>query len=191
MPYALWANICISHKQTPGVSFGSPEWSMRIEMADLGGDFHGIVEARLSEQIILSKQSIVVPGGRCVSLVSVDAVIGFSEFVVKIDESYTPGTCEFDVIMNHEQEHIRANLSVMQNMSEEWRRALELASNSVMPIFVPAAQSPDHADEVFIRAIQSHPSIVLVRQRTESEKDFRNRQVDMRDDHRRLRACRD
>jgi len=186
------ANVCAVHRQIPGVTFTSPEWSMRVESADLGGDAHGIVDARLSEQIMLSVRRVTVRGGDCFILTGVDASIGFTEFIVKIDQSYTSGTCEFDVIMNHEQEHIRANLSVMHGMAEEWRRALELSSNSVIPVFVPTGRTNDHVSDVFMRTIQSHPSIVLIRQKTESEKEFRNRQVDLRTgyDEALLRACR-
>ena len=190
MPYAFVANatVCTKHKQDPVVNFSSPEWRKTIQSTDLKGSAHGQVFANLSEKHMLSMEIVPVVGGACVVLLGVDSSFGFTEFIVQMDKKYKIKTCEYDVIMNHEDQHILANLSVMDDLAGDMKNAIQVATKSIIPIFIKDGDI-DRAAHQIERTIQTHPMVVLAKQKIAAEQELRNRQIDRRDDSAALRNC--
>ena len=198
MPYVLClvcampanASDCIQFKKTPTVNISAPIWNKSVVQPLAPMDLlHGVVIATFSEEYSLTIEANPVSGGYCVVLSAVDANVGYTEFLVKIDSRNRPGSCAYDAILAHEQMHISAHLSVLDDSGQDIMRSVAAAANSIMPIFVPAGDGFDRALDLMQRGMQAHPDIVLMKRKINAENEIRNRRIDMQDDGRAVRAC--
>jgi len=184
------ASNCIQHKRTPVVSVAVPSSEKSVvqppEPMDL---FHGKVIATFSEEYSLLVEADPVEGGYCVVLAGVDATIGYNDFQVQIDSRHRPGSCAFDVILEHENLHIVAHLSVLSDLADDIKQSITAAADSIMPIFVGSGDGFDGALDLMQQRLHSHPDIVLMKQKIDAENTIRNKRIDMQNDDRRVRVC--
>lgn len=75
-------------------------------------------------------------GGYCVALAEAEVTVGFSALRVYISSNYAEGSCEFDAIMAHEQEHVQANREVIEDYKARFRALLRLMRRGKKVIFV-------------------------------------------------------
>jgi len=187
LSFPLSANDCLSYKVFPRIEVMVPEWTKSIvqppETMDL---LHGNVAATFMEEYGLSAEGNPVKGGYCVVLTGVEASIGYTDFKIQIDRRHHPGSCGYNVTLDHEYQHIAAHLSVIEDLEQDIRRSIEAAAISIMPIFVPHDEDMSAALDQIERDLQSHPDIMLTRQQISAEQEIRNRRVDERDDGRRI-----
>ena len=105
---------CLDYKLTPKINITSPDWSKSVVQPLKKMDvLHGNVIATLVDNFEITGDITSIEDGFCVALKNVDATIGYSDFLVQIDISHKPNTCSYNAILQHEDEHIRAYLSVI------------------------------------------------------------------------------
>ncbi|MCL1785909.1 MAG: hypothetical protein FWG39_02035 [Alphaproteobacteria bacterium] len=186
----LAANDCVQYKKNPNVAVRFPEWEKSVVRPLAPMDLlHGNVVATFAEEYSLVVEADPVPGGFCVVLSGVDASVGYTDFLVQIDSRHAPASCAYNVILEHEDLHIAAHLSVMDDFAGDIKRAVAAAANSVMPIFVSEGDGFDDALDIMQMGLYSHPDIVLMKQKIDAENAMRNKQIDMRADDRRVKKC--
>jgi hypothetical protein len=187
---AAFANNCVQFKKVPNITVAIPEWEKSVVQPRTPMDlFHGKVIATFSEEYSLLVEADPTEGGYCVILAGVEASIGYTEFLVQIDSRHRPESCAYNVILEHEKLHIAAHLSVLDDFAGDIKQSIAAAANSVMPIFVPDGAGFDSALDRMQQRLHSHPDIVLMKQKIDAESSIRNRQIDIRDDGRRVREC--
>lgn len=181
---------CVKYKQIPSVNISNPVHESRfIQPDEQMNKLHGNVLATLVQEFDLIVDIIIHDGGYCVVLKKVDADIGYNNFLVKIDKSHQKGSCTYNAIFNHEKKHIDAYLSVINDMRTDIKDSVFNASNSVMPIFVDSREKIDSVIEDMNYKIQSHPDVVLIKQKINAAQEIRNKRIDQNEDNTELSIC--
>ena len=184
------ANECLSYKITPNITVSAPDWSKEVVQPLKPMDLlHGNVVATLVDNYDITADITSIEDGFCIALKTVDATIGYADFTVQIDMRHTPQSCTYNAILSHEDEHIRAYLSIMDDFSVDVYKSLFSAANSVMPIFVRNSDEMDRAVDILNETLQSHPDLILIKQQISAAEEIRNKGVDEREHGQALKQC--
>ena len=186
-----WAgDDCLAYKLTPRVDLETPMWSKEVVQPLRQMDLlHGNVVATMVDNYDIVADITNIEDGYCVTLKSVYAVVGYSDFLVQIDIRHMPDTCTYNAILAHEDEHIRAYLSVMDDFKKELQDSIYSAADSITPIFVRNASDIGAAITELNAELQAHPDLILVKQKIKAAEEIRNKRVDQHDTGATLRAC--
>ena len=156
---------CVEYKKIPGVFINVPDWSKTIVQPRQPMDlWHGNVIATLIDNYQLNANVIKVDGGFCVGLKSVNAVVGYNDFVVQIDMRHVPDSCEYNAVLAHEDKHIKTYLSVIDDFKGDLQKSIYSAAQSIMPQFVRSRDDVDKVIELMNGQLQAHPDLVLIKQ---------------------------
>lgn len=187
----VWAgDDCLPYKLTPRIDLKNPTWSKEVVQPLRHMDLlHGNVVATMVDNYDIVADITNIEDGYCVALKSVYAVVGYSNFLVQIDIRHQPNTCSYNAILSHEDEHIRAYLSVMDDFKKELQDSIYSAADSITPIFVRSASDIDAAITELNAELQAHPDLILVKQKIKAAEEIRNKRVDQHDTGKTLRAC--
>lgn len=90
-------------------------------------------------------------GGYCVALVEAKVTVGYSDLRVYISSDYAEGSCEFDAILAHEQEHVQANRGVLDDYEAKSRSLLGLMRRGKKVIFVHRKAAARSAYLLYLR----------------------------------------
>lgn len=181
---------CLAYKTRPRITVAAPAWTKQVVQPLRQMDLlHGDVIATLSDNYDITGDVTGIEDGFCVSLKSVAATVGYSDFLVQIDIRNAPDTCRYDAILAHEDEHIRAYLSIIDDFQTELHDAVYSAADAVMPVFVRTEAEIDGAMDRLNENLQSHPDLVLVKQKIRAAEEIRNKRIDDNDDGTRLNQC--
>ncbi len=185
-----WATDCLQFKKIPGVYINTPDWSKTVVQPRAPMDlWHGNVIATFVDNYQIDADVNPVNGGFCIGINSVNAVVGYSDFNVQIDIRHVPGTCEYNAVLAHEDKHIKTYLSVMDDFRGDLQRALYTAADSVMPVFVETRDMADEAIDAINEKFQSHPELILIKQKINAAQEIRNKQVDKDENGADLKGC--
>lgn len=181
---------CLDYKITPIISINQPLWEENIiqplEHTDV---LHGDVIATLVSNFEITGDITSIEDGFCVALKNIDATIGYSDFMVQIDIHYKKDTCEYNAILQHEDEHIRAYLSVIEDNQDLFKKSIQSAAESITPIFVKNEQDIESAIDTLNDKLQNHPDIILLKQRIKADEEIRNKYIDLNDTGNTLKNC--
>ena len=184
------ANECVSYKITPKITVSAPMWTKEVvqplEPMDL---WHGNVIATMVDNYEIVADITSIEDGFCVGIKQVDAEIGYSNFLVQVDIRHQPNTCSYDAVLSHEDQHIREYLSVIEDYNLDLHSALYSAADSVMPVFVYYADDIDNAIEKLNNKIQSHPEMILIKQKIKADEEIRSKRIDKKDNGVALKKC--
>lgn len=187
---SAFANECVSYKITPKITVSAPMWTKEVvqplEPMDL---WHGNVIATMVDNYDIVADITSIEDGFCVGIKQVDAEIGYSNFLVQVDIRHQPNTCSYDAVLMHEDQHIRAYLSVIDDYKVGLHNALYSAADSVMPVFVYNAEDIDKVIEKLNDKIQSHPEMILIKQKIKADEEIRNKRIDKNDNGAALKKC--
>lgn len=189
-PIVSLADDCLGYKLTPKIDIKTPFWSKAVVQPLQHMDvLHGDVIATLVDNYEITTDITSIEDGFCVALKKVDAVIGYSDFLVQIDISHKPNTCSYNAILQHEDEHIRAYLSIIDDNNVLLKQSVMSAADSIIPIFVKNQQDIESAIDEINNQIQKHPDIILLKQHIKAEEEIRNKQIDQNDTGETLKNC--
>ncbi len=187
---SVFADECLSYKLNPNIEILVPEWRKEIVQPIKHMDlWHGNVVATLSENYDITGDTTYIEDGICVSLRDVSAMVGYSDFLVQVDSRHMPNSCTYNAVLSHEDEHIRAYLSVIDDYKNDIRSAVSTASNSIMPVFVRDISEIDGALDILHDKLQQHPEVILIKQKIQAEQEIRNKRVDQHDHGNTLKQC--
>lgn len=181
---------CLTYKLTPKISMHTPTWQKSVVQPLKKMDvLHGEVIATMVNNYEITTDITSIEDGFCVALKKIDATIGYSDFLVQIDISYKKNTCPYDAILQHEDEHIRAYLSVIDDNKQMMKQSIFLAADSITPIFVKNKQDIENAIDELNNKVQNHPEIILLNQQLKADEEIRNKNVDLNDNYDTLKKC--
>lgn len=181
---------CLPYKLTPRVDLEFPIWSKEVVQPLRHMDLlHGNVVATMVDNYDIVADITNIEDGYCVALKSVYATVGYSDFLVQIDIRHQPNTCSYNAILSHEDEHIRAYLSVMDDNRKDLQDSIYRAANSITPIFVRNVSDIDAAINELNAELQAHPDLILAKQKIKAAEEIRNKRVDQHDTGQTLRKC--
>ena len=181
---------CVGYKKIPAVYIDIPDWSKSVVQPNQPMDlWHGNVVATLVNNFQIDADVIGVDGGYCVGLKSVNAEFGYNDFVVNIDIRHRPNSCEYEAVLAHEDKHIKTYLSVVDEFKGEFQKSVYSAAQSIMPRFVKTKQDAARAVEDMNNELQSHPDLVLVKQKIYAAEEIKNKQIDREETGEELKKC--
>ena len=132
-----WADDCLPYKLNPAVYIDSLSWAKEVvQPLDPMDLLHGNVIATLSDNYDIVADITSIEDGFCVAIKSVTAAVGYTNFLVQIDMRHVPESCSYNAILSHEDDHIRAYLSVIDDFKPELQKSIYSAADSITPIFV-------------------------------------------------------
>ena len=70
----------------------------------------------------------------CVSIKKMTLIMGYDTLDVYIDKKYKPGSCEYEVVKEHENYHVRVSQEAMKFFKQDIEKSLKKALNKVKPI---------------------------------------------------------
>lgn len=186
----VFADDCVVYKLKPKISVTEPIWQKSVvqplEQMDL---YHGNVIATLVDSYDITADITPIEDGFCVGLKNVDAIIGYSDFLVKVDIRHKPDSCTYNAVLTHEDQHIQAYLSVIEDFKSELEENVFSAANSIMPIFVSSYDEVENAINILNDKLQNHPDMVLIKQKILAAEEIRNRRVDESSTSETLKKC--
>ena len=190
-PFAARADDdCLSYKLTPKITLDVPQWSKEVVQPLRHMDLlHGNVVATMVDNYDIVADITNIEDGYCVALKSVFATVGYSDFLVQIDIRNAPESCTYNAILSHEDEHIRAYLSVIDDHKKELMDSIYTAADSITPIFVRNANDIDAAINELNAELQAHPDLILIKQKIKAAEEIRNKRVDQHDTGQSLQKC--
>ena len=181
---------CLNYKLTPEIEIKTPEWTKSVVQPLQNMDvLHGKVIATLVDEFDITGDITSIEDGFCVSLKSIDVTIGYSDFLVQIDISHKPNTCSYNAIVQHEDEHIRAYLSVIDDNKYLLEQSIKSAADSINPVFVENEKDIESAIDKLNNELQNHPDIILLKQQIKADEEIRNKYVDLNDNGESLKKC--
>lgn len=181
---------CLAYKLKPTVSVHIPTWQKSVVQPLKKMDIlHGEVIATMVNNYEITTDITSIEDGFCVGLKKIDATIGYSDFLVQIDISYKKNTCPYDAILQHEDEHIRAYLSVIEDNKQMMQQSVFMAADSITPVFVKNKEDIESAIDELNEKLQNHPEIILLNQRLKADEEIRNKNVDLNDNYDTLKKC--
>lgn len=181
---------CLAYKLSPKITLDTPVWSKEVVQPLRHMDLlHGNVIATMVDNYDIVADITNIEDGYCVTLKSVFATVGYSDFLVQIDIRHQPDTCSYNAILSHEDEHIRAYLSVIDDYKKELKDSIYTAADSITPIFVRNTSDIDAAITELNAELQAHPDLILIKQKIKAAEEIRNKRVDQHDTGETLRKC--
>lgn len=190
IPTISVADDCLGYKLTPKITIKTPSWEKQVVQPLQKMDvLHGDVIATMVDNYEITTDITSIEDGFCVALKNVDAVIGYSDFLVQIDISHKPNSCSYNAILQHEDEHIRAYLSIIEDNTDLLKQSVMSAADSITPIFVKNQQDIESAIDRINEKIQNHPDIILLKQHIKADEEIRNKHVDQNDTGETLKKC--
>ena len=190
IPNFTFADDCLDYKLTPNITIKSPTWTKSVVQPLKSMDvLHGDVIATLVDEFEITTDLTSIEDGFCVALKNIDVTIGYSDFLVQIDKSHNINTCSYNAILQHEDEHIRAYLSVIEDNQEMFTKSIENAADSIVPIFIKNEKDIEYAIDKLNNELQNHPDIILLKQQIKAGEEIRNKYVDINDTGETLRKC--
>ena len=181
MTSAFGEDRCIAYKTKPLVRIDKPDWVKKVgqplKMMDL---YHGNVVATLVDEydIIVNIDELPNNDGFCVGIKDINAVIGYSDFLVKIDMRHKLDSCSYKTVLAHEGEHINAYLSVIDDFQDDLKSSVYTAANSIMPIYVKKESDIGMAIDDLNTKLQMHTDLILVKQKISAAEELRNSKID-------------
>lgn len=184
------ADDCLSYKLIPKIVLETPSWTKEVVQPLKEMDlFHGNVIATMSDNYEIVADITNIEDGFCVSLKSVYADVGYSNFLVQIDIRHQPNTCSYNAVLAHEDEHIRTYLSVIDDYKKELQDSIFNAADSIMPIFVRNESDIEYAIDELNAELQAHPDLILIKQKIKAAEEIRNKRIDQMDTGQNLKKC--
>lgn len=181
MASAFANDVCVAYKTRPGVRINKPDWVKKVgqplKVMDL---YHGNVTATLVDEydIIVNIDELPDKSGYCVSIKDINATIGYSDFLIKIDMRHKLDSCSYQAVLAHEGEHINAYLSVIDDFQDDLKKSVYSAANSIIPIYVKNEWDISSAIDDLNTKLQMHPDLILVKQQISAAEEIRNSKID-------------
>lgn len=190
IPNFTFADDCLDYKLNPVVNINIPSWNKSVVQPLNPMDvLHGDVIATLVDEFEITTDLTSIEDGFCVAIKNIDVTIGYSDFLVQIDKSHRPNTCSYNAILQHEDEHIRAYLSVIDDNKNLFKKSVQNAADSIVPVFIKNEKDIESAIDKLNNELQSHPDIILMKQQIRTEEEIRNKYIDINDTGETLRNC--
>lgn len=107
----------------------------------------------------------------CVALKNVRVEIGFPKIDVYIDKKYKPNSCQYNVIKEHENYHVRVQQEGLKFFSDKIKEAYKVAAEKLDPVSVTSPQEATTAANKMLEQIKKDvtPLITFVEKRLREE----------------------
>jgi len=152
----------------------------------------GYTISKIAYEYRLILVPVRVDNGYCVSLRGIDIDVFFPEFNIVIDKRLKPDTCSYNIVLNHEQDHVKVHKKVLNDNIDGIRRALiDAVKNSVKPVFVETLDNQEDIQQNMIKSIEKYKSVVQVQDKISKLLEEENKKIDTRGDDYQVWKCKE
>ena len=123
------------------------------------------------------------PFGYCVALAEAKVSLGYEDVTVYVSSEYPEGSCEYDTILAHEQEHVRINREILKTYKPKLQQAFARVLRSKKVMF---ARRKDEARSAYLLELQHQFKRVVTEML--NARNLKNGAIDTQDSYRRLMA---
>ena len=118
-----------------------------------GAEWHpvGLMGRDLQWEFKVKVQGQRLSGGYCVGLAHAEMTIGYDRIRVYVDRRYRPGTCQYKVILEHENQHVRNFKDTLTSYLPVIRRQLAAEAAALPPV---TARSMNAGARYFVGALR-------------------------------------
>ncbi len=121
--------------------------------------------------------------GHCDALAEAKVTVGYKSITVYITSEYAEGTCEFNAILAHEQEHVQINQDLLKVYKAKFQEGLRRVLRSKRVIF---AHRKAEARSAYIREFERQLKRVVAKM--VGDRNRKNGAIDTRDNYQKLLA---
>jgi hypothetical protein len=122
-------------------------------------------------------------GGHCVALAEAKFSVGYDDITVYISSEYAEGTCEYNSILAHEQEHVRIDREILKAYEGKFKDALRRLLRGKKAIF---AHHKGEARSAYVLELRRQLDGVVTEMAV--ARNLKNGAIDTQDSYRRLSA---
>jgi hypothetical protein len=119
--------------------------------------------------------------GHCAALAEARVIVGYPEITVYISSDYPEGSCEYDTILAHEQEHVAINRAALQAYQGEFEAALRRMLRAKKAIYTLRKEEARSAYVLELRRQLEPVAADMV-----AERNRKNGAIDTQDNYRRI-----
>ena len=123
------------------------------------------------------------PFGYCVALAEAKVSLGYEDVTVYVSSEYPEGSCEYDTILAHEQEHVRINREILKTYKPKLQQAFARVLRSKKVMF---ARRKDEARSAYLLELRHQFKQVVTEML--NARNLKNGAIDTQDNYRRLMA---
>ena len=109
--------------------------------------------------------------------------IGYDNIDVYVDRRYRPGSCEYAVILEHEQQHVQNFKNTLESYFPTIRERLEQEAHRIRPRI---SRSMDHGAGYFVSEIRKRITPMI--RKMQAEMDVSDRLIDTPESYRSIQA---
>jgi len=122
-------------------------------------------------------------GGHCVALAEAKFSVGYDGITIYISSEYPEGSCEYNTILAHEQEHVRINQEILRAYEGKFKEALRRVLRGKKVIF---AHQKEEARSAYVLELRRQLKSVVAEMAAARAR--KNGAIDTEDSYRRLSA---
>lgn len=154
------AGPCDEYKKSPEIKLEKAEYDINIKPSDRDlWPLGGYVTIRPFSYIGPNIGYVFNGKYYCVFLNYVEAKVGFRDFEITIDKKYEEGSCEYDAVLDHENQHIADSVDALDNVFSRVKDALYEAADAVEPIYLEEADDVPYAVEKIQKQVTEYKKL--------------------------------
>lgn len=96
--------------------------------------------------------TVTTDGRFCLWISGLNATLSIPEMTVYVARNYQPGSCQYEAVLAHEQEHVRRTCELLQPFGQQLRQELARRLAKVMPA---VAATPAAADRLASQRVEA------------------------------------
>lgn len=138
------------------------------------GSVLGLTVSRYGLKTQTQQQLVKADNGlTCLWIRRVDATLYIPDTTIYIASNYKQGSCQYNAVLEHEQEHVRLTRNLLPGFSSRLEQELKAQLGRINPV---VTRAPDNASRIVQREIEK--SMGAFMQRLENERDRANAHID-------------
>ena len=143
----------------------------------------GLTIANITHQIQIEPDTRKIANNQtCIVLNKVKLTVSIPELNVYIDKKYKPGSCQYSVISQHEQKHVRIHQNGLKASKDKLQKALDEAVKEQKPIPLSRYEHPQQKINKQLQNITRKVEIAI--KEVQDEINKRNQALDTPESYR-------
>lgn len=114
----------------------------------------------------------------CVFIEEVTYRIGYKQQLVYIDRKYAPSTCPYNVILEHENLHVRYNNDSLRRYKRQFGRAVKMHFRGIDTLEVPKSRSSRNMIQRWINKQKRIPALEQIQKDLSDLQDRKHGRID-------------
>ena len=138
----------------------------------------GLTIAGLESSINFKTMELRHKNTTCIFVTEVRFVFGYDKQEVLIDKRYAPGTCEYQVIMRHENLHVQFNNSGAERFKPRFKQVIRQEFHRVAPLELSNRRPKAQQIQQWLYSLREIPYLDQLRKDVRKLQDLHHNRID-------------